>query len=57
MDFVLTRPVEGGGDPAATARLAYVEVKSVTLSEPHALIPGATIGLFPDTVSGMIPPS
>lgn len=47
MDFVLQRPIEREGE----ARLGYVEVKSVTLSEPHADLPGVTIGLFPDTVS------
>ncbi|KAG1666315.1 hypothetical protein FOA52_004797 [Chlamydomonas sp. UWO 241] len=47
VDFMLTRPAQPGRPPV----MAYLEVKSVTLAEPHVDRPGTSIALFPDTVS------
>jgi DNA-binding sugar fermentation-stimulating protein len=56
IDFLLERPsfipscdggLNGGARPSGKV---FLEVKSVTLSEPHHGISGVTIALFPDTV-------
>ena len=57
IDFLLERPnslISSSNGPlngrARPSGKVFLEVKSVTLSEPHHGISGVTIALFPDTV-------